>query len=288
MTLQNRSAIITGANQGLGQAIAQAFVAAGANVYLCARNGDLLEQARQEIAAHATAGQQVLAETCDVSKPEQVERLVANAIGALGSIQILVNNAGVYGPMGESETVDWAAWQQAIEINLYGTVLPTHAILPHFKAAQYGKIINLSGGGATNPLPRFTAYAASKAAVVRFSETIAEETRAFHIDVNAVAPGALNTRLLDEVLEAGPQVVGATFYKRAEAQKAQGGAGLDRGADLCVYLASAASDGISGKLISAIWDPWETLQDHQQDLRGDVYTLRRIIPKDRGQDWGDR
>ncbi|MBA3875270.1 MAG: SDR family oxidoreductase [Anaerolineae bacterium] len=288
MNLQNRSAVITGANQGLGEAIAKAFVAAGANVYLCARNLDLLNQVRDKLAKGATAEQKVLAEACDVSKPEQVDRLVANALAALGKIDILVNNAGVYGPKGESESVDWEAWQQALEINLYGTVLPTRALLPHFKTAGYGKIINISGGGATNPLPRFSAYAASKAAVVRFSETIAEEVRPFHIDVNAVAPGALNTRLLDEVLDSGPDVVGENFYKRALEQKEQGGAPLERGADLCVFLASVASDGITGKLISAIWDPWEKLPEHQQQLQSDIYTLRRIIPKDRGQDWGER
>jgi NAD(P)-dependent dehydrogenase (short-subunit alcohol dehydrogenase family) len=288
MILQNRTAIITGANQGLGEAIAKAFVAAGASVYLCARNDVLLKQVRDQIAEDAAAGQRVLAEPCDVSKPDEVEKLVRNAIDAFGKIDILVNNAGVYGPKGESESVDWDEWQQALEINLYGTVLPIRALLPHFKASSYGKIINISGGGATNPLPRFSAYAASKAAVVRFSETIAEEVRAFHIDVNAIAPGALNTRLLDEVLESGPEVVGENFYKRALEQKERGGVPLERGADLCVFLASAASDGITGKLISAIWDPWEKLPEHQQQLQSDIYTLRRIIPKDRGQDWGDR
>ena len=288
MILQNRSAIITGANQGLGEAIARAYVAAGANVYLCARNDELLQKVKTELASQTAAGQQVLAETCDVSKPDSVENLVAHAVAAFGKIDILVNNAGIYGPKGESESVDWDEWQQAIEINLYGTVLPTRAVLPHFKTAGYGKIINISGGGATNPLPRFSAYAASKAAVVRFSETIAEEVRPFHIDVNAVAPGALNTRLLDEVLEAGPTVVGENFYKRAIEQKERGGAPLNRGADLCVFLAAAVSDGITGKLISAVWDPWEKLPDYQQQLQSDIYTLRRIIPKDRGQDWGDR
>ena len=112
--------------------------------------------------------------------------------------------------------------------------------------------------------------------------------REHRIDVNAVAPGALNTRLLDEVLEAGPDKVGNAFYERALKQKKEGGAPLDRGADLCVFLASAQSDGISGKLLSAVWDPWEELPHHVLDLAGDVYTLRRILPKDRGFDWGDR
>ena len=92
-----------------------------------------------------------------------------------------------------------------MEINIYGSVLPCRAVLPHFKQQRYGKIVQLSGGGATNPLPRISAYAASKAAVVRFAETLALEVQDDGIDVNAIAPGALNTRMLDEVLAAGPE-----------------------------------------------------------------------------------
>jgi len=136
-------------------------------------------------------------------------------------------------------------------------------------------------------MPNLSAYAASKAAVVRFGETLAEELQAFRIDVNSVAPGALNTRLLDEVLAAGPEKVGAKFYAQSVKQKEQGGTPLERGAALCVYLASAASDGVTGRLISAVWDPWEKLRDYLDDLRGsDIYTLRRIVPEERGKKWG--
>jgi NAD(P)-dependent dehydrogenase (short-subunit alcohol dehydrogenase family) len=120
-------------------------------------------------------------------------------------------------------------------------------------------------------------------------ETLAEEVKADGIYVNSIAPGALNTRLLDEVLEAGPEKVGKSFYERALKQKAEGGAPLERGAELAVFLASAASDGLTGKLISAMWDPWESIPKHMADLlMSDVYTLRRIVPKDRGQSWGDK
>jgi NAD(P)-dependent dehydrogenase (short-subunit alcohol dehydrogenase family) len=151
----------------------------------------------------------------------------------------------------------------------------------------YGKIVQLSGGGATNPLPGLSAYAASKAAVVRFAETLAEELRERHVDVNAVAPGALNTRMLDEVLAAGPQKVGQAFYERAVQQQRSGGVPLERGAALAVWLASAASDGVTAKLLSAVWDPWSDLSKHLDDLASDVYTLRRIVPGDRGMDWGE-
>jgi NAD(P)-dependent dehydrogenase (short-subunit alcohol dehydrogenase family) len=194
----------------------------------------------------------------------------------------------VYGPKAALEDAAWDEWVRAVEINLYGAVLMCRAVLPHFKQRRYGKIVQLSGGGATNPLPRISAYAASKAAVVRFAETLAEEVRGEGIDVNSIAPGALNTRLLDEVLEAGPEAVGQSFFARAQRQKEQGGAPLDRGAALAVFLGSAQSDGITGKLLSAVWDPWEALPGHAADLEGDVYTLRRIVPKDRGMTWGDK
>ena len=286
-SLVGRTAIITGANQGLGLAMARAYVSAGANVLLCARDQARLEQARVEVAALARPGQTVCAEVADVSQVTDVERVVARAVQQFSQVQILVNNAGVYGPKGPIEEVDWSEWVKAIEINLFGSILMCRALLPHFKAQRYGKIIQLSGGGATSPLPNLSAYAAAKAAIVRFAETLAEEVRADQIDVNSIAPGALNTRLLDEVLAAGPAKVGQAFYDRAVKQKQDGGAPLERGANLAVFLGSAQSDGLTGKLISAVWDPWEDLPAHMTDLqRSDVYTLRRIVPKDRNLTWG--
>jgi 3-oxoacyl-[acyl-carrier protein] reductase len=157
------------------------------------------------------------------------------------------------------------------------------------KQKKYGKIIMLSGGGATKPMPYLSAYAASKAAIVRFAETLAEETKDFNIDVNTLAPGALNTRLLDEIIAAGPEKIGNVFYQQCLKQKQQGGTNLEIGASLCVYLASAESDGISGKLLSAVWDPWQSLAKYKNDLmNSDIYTLRRIVPKDRGKNWGEK
>jgi NAD(P)-dependent dehydrogenase (short-subunit alcohol dehydrogenase family) len=137
-------------------------------------------------------------------------------------------------------------------------------------------------------MPRLSAYAVTKAAIVRYAETLAEEVRGTGIDVNAIAPGALNTRMLDEILEAGPDKVGMAFYQRALQQKESGGAGLSRGAELALFLASPASDGITAKLISAVWDNWEQWPAHLQELSGsDAYTLRRIGGRDRGFSWGD-
>jgi NAD(P)-dependent dehydrogenase (short-subunit alcohol dehydrogenase family) len=154
------------------------------------------------------------------------------------------------------------------------------------KSQGNGKIVQLSGGGATNPLPNLSAYAVSKAGIVRFIETLAIEVAEYAIDANAIAPGALNTRMLDEILASDSETVGKEFYERALQQKASGGAGLEKGASLAVFLGSAGSDGITGKLISAIWDPWEELDRYKADLEdSDIYTLRRIVPSDRGLDW---
>ncbi len=287
--LAGKVAIITGANQGLGLEIAKQYVLAGADVMLCARNAVLLREAQADLEKLLAPGQKVLAEVRDVSVEADVRGLVSETLKKLGGCHILVNNAGIYGPKGEIEGVDWTEWIKTIEINVFGSILMCRAILPHFKAQRYGKVIQLSGGGATNPLPRISAYAVSKAAIVRFAETLAEEVRGAGIDVNAIAPGALNTRMLDEVLEAGPEKVGKAFFERSLKQKESGGTPLDRGAELALFLASAASDGITGKLISAVWDDWEHWPEHLEELSSsDVYTLRRIAGRDRGFSWGDK
>ena len=285
MKLVDRVAIITGASQGLGAAIAEAFVREGASVMLCARSGDDLESERSRLEGLATEGQRVLAQPADVAKPADLDALVEATVDTFSRVDVLVNNAGVYGPLGTIEDVVWDDWEAAITINLLGTVYACRAVLPHMREAGYGKIVNLSGGGATSPLPRISAYAASKAAVVRFTETLAHEIGE-GIDVNAIAPGAPATRLMDEVVAAGPAVVGEAFHERMTATQAEGGTPLSKGASLAVFLASEASDGITGRLISAVWDPWDRLPERRQELQdGDIYTLRRIVPEDRGADW---
>ena len=289
MDLTGKNAIITGASYGFGLAVAEAFIDVGASIMICARSLPKLNEAKTKLERKAGDGQRVLAETCDVSDESQVAALCQKAITEFGRVHILVTNAGVYGPMGAIEDINWAAWTKAIEINLYGTIMPMRALLPHFKANNYGKIINLSGGGATSPLPNISAYAASKAAVVRMTETLAGETKEHGITINAVAPGALNTSLQDQLLEAGPSVVGEKLYDRIkQVREGDAAAPMDKGAALCVFLASDDSNGITGRLISAIWDDWADMPNHRNEMEGsDVYTLRRIIPRERGFEWGE-
>jgi 3-oxoacyl-[acyl-carrier protein] reductase len=283
LPLAGRAALITGASQGLGRAIATSFVRAGSSVLLTARSADALADAERELTPiAAAAGGRVHVMAANVADGAACAAVVREAARLMPALDILVNNAGVYGPIGPIETVDWEEWTQAININLFGTVLMCREVIPILRARGYGKIINLSGGGATAPLPRFSAYAASKAAVVRLTETFAEELRDARVDVNAIAPGALNTRLLDQVIEAGPERAGAQFHARALKQQQEGGTALNQGAELAVFLASTASDGISGRLLSAVWDDWAALPGQRDALaKSDVYTLRRIVPEDR-------
>ena len=285
MKLQNLNSIITGGSLGLGRAIAEHFLREGANVLICARNEKDLMVAREELALQFPS-RKVLAMPCDVSDEAQVNALWALTLREFGQVHAMVLNAGIYGPMGPTESVDLAEWRRAIDINLLGVLLPCRAAMPHFKQNERGKIIVMSGGGATNPLPNISAYAASKAAVVRLMETLAEELRPFHIDVNAIAPGALATRLIDEVLAAGPEKVGPAFFEKNRQWKENGATPLELGAELTVYLASGQSDGITGKLISAQWDSWSSLHEHLDDLaKSDIYCLRRIVPEDRKMTW---
>jgi 3-oxoacyl-[acyl-carrier protein] reductase len=287
--LDNKIAVITGANQGLGFEIAKNFLIAGANIVICARNSDLLEMARVKMLPYANKNQKILSIPADVSLICDVKNVINETIDHFKTCHILVNNAAISGPKGPSESNDWSEWVKTIEINLFGSVLMTRELIPIFKQQRYGKIIQLSGGGATSPMPNMSAYAVSKAAVVRYTETLAQELKVFNIDVNAIAPGALNTRMLDEVLDAGPEAVGINYFEKALKQKENGGAGLLKASALASFLAGRESDGISGKLISALWDNWEEFTNYKNELNSsDIFTLRRIVGNDRNIDWSDK
>src|SRR5258708_4840675 len=145
MKLAGRSAIITGGNQGLGKEIARQFLQTGASVLLVARGEEALRRTEDELRKLVSLPDQVLAVTRgDVSKEADCTAVAARAAEMLPGLTILVNNAGIYGPMGRFEECDWNQWAEAISVNLLGTALMTRAVLPMLRARRYGKIINLS------------------------------------------------------------------------------------------------------------------------------------------------
>jgi NAD(P)-dependent dehydrogenase (short-subunit alcohol dehydrogenase family) len=256
---------------------------------ICSRNLIEIKKAYEKLIRIKSKNQKILYTVTDVSSYDQVKKLVNITINKFKRIDILINNAGVYGPKGDIEKISWNEWVKAIEINLFGSVQLCRAVIPYFKKKNKGKIIQLSGGGAASPLPLISSYAVSKAAVVRFVENLSEELKNYKIDVNAVAPGPLNTGMLEEIIKAGPKKVGKDFYNKSVKQKKTGITSFNKVCELILFLGSKYSNGISGKLISALWDDWKNWPNYKELLQNsDAYTLRRIVGKERGFEWGDK
>jgi 3-oxoacyl-[acyl-carrier protein] reductase len=262
--------LVTGAGGGIGQAVARAFATRGASLALAGRTLGKLD----DTASNCEGASTVLVEACDISVPEAVARLVTRIDNQLGGIDLVVNAAGVHGAIGPVHECDPAAWRRAIDVNLYGSFLLARATSAGMLARGHGRIILFSGGGATGPLPGFSAYAASKAGVVRLVETLAEEL-APHVQVNAIAPGLVDTAILDNVLAAGPRA--GAEYEQVRRVRAGELASVpsELAAELAVFLGLEASDELTGRLISAPHDPWQEWRNGSTPEAG-LYTLRRL------------
>ena len=153
--------IVTGSSKGLGYEIARSFLKLGANLMICSRNSYQIKKAFTNLNKLRKKKQKIYYSVTDVSSPIQSSDLIKKTISRLGKVDILVNNAGIYGPKGHIEKVNWDEWKETIQINLYGSILMCKNILPHFKKRNTGKIIQISGGGATSPLPFISSYALS-------------------------------------------------------------------------------------------------------------------------------
>lgn len=281
MKLQGCRAIVTGCSRGLGAVVVDAMSQAGAELLLVARS----EAGLRAIAGRLPGTSHVLA--ADLADPAAPASVMAEARRLWPKVDAVVNNAGIAGPIGLVADNDWEAWRQAIQVNLMAPAELCKLAIAWMRETGGGSIVNLSGGGATSPRPRFSAYATAKCGLVRFSETVAVEAAPMGIRVNCVSPGMLNTDMLQDVLRAGPALLGDAEFAAVGKAVAGGTADPKLAADLIVYLASNESNGITGKLISAVWDPWREFPSRTADLQGtDIYTLRRITPKDRGKAWG--
>lgn len=268
--------VLTGSSTGIGRALAAHLLAQGHHVWGLARS----DQA-DFAALHPGT---FFASRCDVADWAQVQAAATAVAAVWPHVDGLICCAGLQGEVGPAISTDPTKWSATVRANLDGTYYPFrafHALLA--RAPRRAKVVAFSGGGATKPRVNFSAYGVAKTGVVRLIETIAEELRDQPIDLNSIAPGAINTRLTDEVLALGPTVAGAAEYAAAVKQKASGGASLDKALGLVSWLLSPASDGISGRLLAAPWDPWSTLDRHTAILaKSDIYTLRRIVPEERG------
>ena len=269
--------VITGTSSGIGRALAKHLLVQGHQVWGLARSDQSELTAKHPGVFRASR--------CDVADWAQMERTATEIAAIWPHIDGLIACAGLQGAIGPAVSLDPLQWSATVRANLDGTyyaIRAFHELLRH--TPRRAKVVCFSGGGATKARPCFSAYAAAKTGVVRLVETIAEELRSEPLDINAVAPGAINTRLTDEVIRLGPVVVGEAEYQSALKQKETGGGSLEKVIGLVEWLLSPASDGISGRLLSAPWDPWAGLGRHAGAIaKSDIYTLRRIVPGDRGQ-----
>jgi len=211
----------------------------------------------------------------DIRVREHVAELIKRVTERFGRIDVLVNCTGILGPIGPTSEVEQEDWIHTVETNLFGSFYLTRAVLPVMLSQSMGKIIHFSGGGAAYARPYYTAYSTSKAALVRFTESLGEELRDAHIDVNTIAPGAVNSRMWDQVRvlqNPDPKTV-EDIRKMQET----GGVPPDRAAELAVFLASDRSNGLTGRLISAVWDDWRALDGRIHEvMNSDAGTLRRV------------
>jgi len=265
--------IVTGGSKGIGKVIAQDFFLHGATVLICARKQDEIDAVCKEI---DPTGKRFFGIVADVSKISDCQRLVDFAVEKFGTVDILINNAGIYGQIGDFAEIDVKKWTEAIEINLFGTVYCSRFVLPIMKKNRVGKIINFAGGGigGKKPLPNFSAYCTSKIAVSGFTEEIASETQKNNIQINCISPGAVNTGFTDYLIAQGPEKAGEDMYKQSIEQKKNTNNNLESTTNLIKFLCSSEADHITGRLLSAKWDKIDILKILEKE--GDLFKLRRI------------
>lgn len=268
--MQGKNVLITGAGRGIGKRLAMGFAQAGARIGLLARTQAELDLAKLEI---EHAGGNALRLKADVRDLEQLAAAVDRMRAVFGGVDVLIAAAGVPGPIGSFLTTDPKAWAEAIEINLVGVVNACRAALPQMIEKRSGKIIVVAGSGATTSRPNFTAYAASKAAVVRFAECLADEVNDHNVQVNGIMPGAAHSHMTDEILHAGEERAGAKEIEEAEQVSLTGGIAPEKQTQLALFLASESSNHISGKLIH-VNDDWKRFE--QNNMKPELYTLRRV------------
>jgi len=273
MKLNGKVAIVTGGARGIGIAIARALGKEGAKVAIGSRTAKEVAGAKAALEAE---GIDVFARPLDITKADDAKAFVDEVVARFGTVDVLVNNAGVGGAIGLLEECDLEEWHRTIEINVFGTMHMCRAVLPIMRKKKSGKIVNLAGGGVGGPAvaTRLSAYTTSKAATVQLTEALAKEVADANIQVNVISPGAVVTEMTAAFVAAGPEKAGKELYERTLQQRQSGGESPEIAARMVVWLASDAST-LTGKMLSAKWDKPEEI-DQRAANASSLYALRRI------------
>ncbi len=269
--LENQVSVITGAGRGIGRAVALALSDAGSALALGARTVSQLEEVAAEVRQR---GGNALAVQLDVTDPQSVRSFVATVVDRFGQIDILVNNAGSNsggedGAVGPLWEINPDVWWNDIEVNLYGTFLCMHVVLPHMVKAGSGYIVNIVSTAAMIAWPYDSAYACSKAAVIRLTDSVAEEVRDRGVSVFALSPGSVDTELRAGAVDSP---AGRKWLTRVNPNPEWVPAELP--ADAVVFLASGEADGLSGRFLSVEWDLHELARRAAHIADRDVLQLR--------------
>ena len=244
MPLAGKFALVTGGGSGIGEAIARAFLGAGAKVAITARNASRLQRAAKAIGAQAIPA--------DVSDQASVAALFATFDTLCDGLDILVNNAGITGPVARATDMDIAAWDETMAINVRGTLLCIKHAVPRMRLRGGGSIINLSSLMGLRGTPMRSAYTASKYAVLGITDAVAQEVGVDNIRVNALCPGAVNGELMQRVIAArvtaegrpADDIIRSQYTDKASLRR---WVEPEEVAAAALFLASAASAAITGE-----------------------------------------
>jgi NAD(P)-dependent dehydrogenase (short-subunit alcohol dehydrogenase family) len=277
LDLSGQVALVTGGGRGIGRAIAASLARAGAAVAVLARSPEQLAETAAGITA---AGGRAVALPADVTERTAVEAAVAEAERQLGPIDLLVNNAGVGGPVGPLAESDPDAWWRCVEVNLRGPLLCCRAVLPGMLARRRGRIVNVASGAGTRAIPHLSAYVTSKAALIRLTENMAAEVREAGVSVFSLQPGTVRTAMAEAVLGSAEARRWLPWF----AELFDKGQDLppERAGELVVLLASGRADGLSGRSLAVEWDVRALVHRAGEVAGTEALTLRLVPPPESG------
>jgi 3-oxoacyl-[acyl-carrier protein] reductase len=262
--------LVTGAGRGIGKRLAIGFALKGARVGLIARSKAELDLCHLEIEHGGGAALRIRADVCDY---EQVSAAVERMRVQFGStVQVLVCSAAMLGPIGPFVETSAKSWQDIVQTNLIGVMNACRAVLPNMIERRNGKIIVIAGVGGVLPArPNFAVHSATKTAVVRFVESLAEEVADYNVQVNCLSPGETYTHMTDQVLAAGERA-GWRELESARQVRMTGGVPAEKQIELAHFLASPESNHVTGRMIH-VGDDWKKLKE--KAITPELYRLRR-------------